>query len=77
MKRNESQETSPFKASPGVFSPIVGHEEDVRGADDHLQPAPVCDEVGQQREEKNADAEEHLVKDSHRASVLHPHDLCD
>lgn len=59
------------------FSPVVGQEEDVGGGDDHLQPAPVGDEVGEQREEQDADAKEHLIKDSNRASELHPHDLCD
>ena len=61
----------------GVFSPVVGQEEDVGDGDDNLQPAPVRDKVGKQREDEDANAEEHLVNDSDRTSVLHPHDLCD
>lgn len=58
-------------------SPVVGQEEEVGNGDGHLQPAPVGDVVGQQREEEEADAEEHLVDDSDRAPELHPHDLGD
>lgn len=59
------------------FSPVVGQEDDVGGGDDDLQPAPVGDEVGEQREDEDADTEEHLVKDSNGTSVLHTDDLCD
>ncbi len=59
------------------FSPVVGQEDDVGDSDDDIQPTPVGDEVGEQREEEDADAEEHLIEDSHGASVLHAHDLCD
>lgn len=59
----------------GSSSPVVEEEEEVGKRDGHLQPAPVGDVVGQQREDEDADAEERLVEDSHRASELHPHDL--
>lgn len=59
------------------FSPVVGQEEDVGDGDDDLEPAPVGDEVGDEREEEDADAEEHLINDSDGASVLHSHNLCD
>lgn len=58
-------------------SPVVGQEDEVGNGDGHLQPAPVGDVVGQQREDEDADAEEHLIEDSDRASELHPDDLCD
>lgn len=57
--------------------PVVGQEDEVGRGDDHLQPPPVADEVGEQREEQDADAEEHLINDSDCASELHPDDLCD
>lgn len=59
------------------FSPVVGQEDQVGDSDGHLEPPPVSDEVGEQREEEDADAEEHLVEDSDRASVLHTDKLCD
>lgn len=57
--------------------PVVGQEDEVGGSDDHLQPPPVTDEVGEQREEEDADAEEHLINDSDRSSELHADELCD
>lgn len=59
------------------FSPIVGQEKDVGGGNDDLQPPPVSDKVGEEREEEDANAEEHLVNYPNCASVLHPHNLCD
>lgn len=58
-------------------SPVVGQEQDVRRRDGELQPAPIRDEVGEQREDEEADAEEHLIQDPHHPPELHPHDLCD
>lgn len=60
-----------------AFSPVVEQEEDVRDADDDLQPAPVRDEVGQQREDEDAPAEEHLEQNTDRPPVLHSNYLCD
>lgn len=60
-----------------LSSPVVEQEEDVRDADDDLQPAPVRDEVGQQREDEDAPAEEHLEQNTDRPPVLHSNYLCD
>lgn len=57
--------------------PVVGQEQDVGDGDDDLQPAPVCYIVGKQREDEDADTEEHLVNYSDCTSELHAHDLCD
>lgn len=67
---------SPIGCQPiGSSSPVVGEEEEVGKGEGHLQPAPVGDVVGHQRENEDADAEKHLIEDSHRASELHPDDL--
>jgi len=59
------------------FSPVVGYEQDVGCTDGNLEPAPISDEVGEQREDEYTDTEEHLEQDAHSASVLHSNDLCD
>lgn len=56
-------------------SPVVGDKEQVGRRDDDLQPAPVGDEVGEQGEDEDADAEEHLEQNAHRPPVFHPNDL--
>lgn len=58
------------------FSPVIAEEDKIGDADDDLEPAPVSDKVGDQRQEKDADAEEHLIKNSNSASVLYSHNLC-
>lgn len=55
--------------------PVIDNEQQVGSRDDHLQPTPVANEVGQQRENEDANAEEHLEQDSHCPPVLHPNDL--
>lgn len=57
--------------------PVVGQEEDIRCSDDHLQPAPVCDEVGDEGQDENSNTEEHLVDDSHSPPVLYSYQLSD
>lgn len=55
--------------------PVVGDKQQIGSWDDHLHPTPVANEVGQQREDEDANAEEHLEQDSHCPPVLHPNYL--
>lgn len=57
--------------------PVVGQEEDEGRSDDDLQPPPVSDEVGEQREDEDTNTEEHLVQNAHSLSVLYSNNLCD
>lgn len=58
-------------------SPVVGNEGQVGGGDGHLQPAPISDVVGEEGEDEEPHAEEHLVDHPHRAPELHADHLCD
>lgn len=60
-----------------VFLPVITHEEHVGHSEGDLEPAPVCDKVGEQRKDEETHTEEHLVQDTHCSPVLHTNNLCD
>lgn len=66
------------KPNPRIwsFSPVVGQEEEVGCSNDNLQPAPVSDVVGEQREDEDANTEDHLEQYAHCSSILHTNNLC-
>lgn len=59
------------------FLPVITHEEHVGHSEGDLEPAPVCDKVGEQRKDEETHTEEHLVQDTHCSPVLHTNNLCD
>lgn len=71
---------TPTDSRPSLLpasSPVIAHEDEGGKTKGRLQPAPVRDEVGQQGDDQEADADEHLVNDSHKPPLLHANNLRD